>query len=41
VNQEVAHATAEAIEQARRLIEGQEIELWTERFIVRLPEKQD
>jgi hypothetical protein len=33
---------AEAIEQARRLIEDQDIELWSgERFIVRLPEKQD
>jgi hypothetical protein len=33
---------AEAIEQARRLIEGQDIELWSgERFIVRLPQKQD
>jgi hypothetical protein len=31
----------EAIEQARRLIEGQDIELWSgERFIVRLPQKQ-
>jgi hypothetical protein len=33
---------AEAIEQARGLIEGQDIELWSgERFIVRLPQKQD
>jgi hypothetical protein len=33
---------AEAIEQARRLIEDQDIELWSgERFIVRLPQKQD
>jgi hypothetical protein len=33
---------AEAIEQARRLIEGQDIELWSgERFIVRLRQKQD
>jgi hypothetical protein len=33
---------AEAIEQARRLIEGQDIELWSgERFIVRLSHKQD
>jgi hypothetical protein len=32
---------AEAVEQARRLIEGQDIELWSgERFIVRLPPKQ-
>ena len=31
---------AEAIEQARRLIEDRDIELWSgERFIVRLPEK--
>jgi hypothetical protein len=33
---------AEAIEQARRLIGGQDIELWSgERFIVRLLKKQD
>jgi hypothetical protein len=33
---------AEAIEQALRLIAGQNIELWSgERFIVRLPKKQD
>ncbi|MEA2915840.1 MAG: hypothetical protein QOJ15_7921 [Bradyrhizobium sp.] len=33
---------AEAIEQARRLIGGQDIELWSgERFIMRLPKKQD
>jgi len=33
---------AEAIEQAQRLIEDQDIELWSgERFIVRLPKKQD
>jgi hypothetical protein len=33
---------AEAIEQARRLIEDQDIELWSgKRFIVRLPKKQD
>jgi hypothetical protein len=33
---------AEAIKQARRLIEDQDIELWSgERFIIRLPEKQD
>ena len=33
---------AEAIEQARRLIEDQDIELWSgERFIVRLPQKQN
>jgi hypothetical protein len=33
---------AEAIEQARRLIEDQDIELWSgERFIVRLLKKQD
>jgi hypothetical protein len=33
---------AEAIGQARRLIEGQDIELWSgERFIERLPRKQD
>ena len=32
---------AEAIEQVRRLIEDQDIELWSgERFIVRLPKKQ-
>ena len=32
---------AEAIEQARRLIEDQDIELWSgERFIVRLLKKQ-
>jgi hypothetical protein len=32
---------AEAIEQARRLVEDQDIELWSgERFIVRLPQKQ-
>jgi len=32
---------AEAIEQARRMIEDQDIELWSgERFIVRLPKKQ-
>jgi hypothetical protein len=32
---------AEAIEQARRLIEEQDIELWSgERFIARLPKKQ-
>ena len=31
----------EAIEQARRLIESQDIELWSgERFIIRLPQKQ-
>jgi hypothetical protein len=33
---------AEAIEQARRLIEDYDMELWSgERFIVRLPQKQD
>jgi hypothetical protein len=33
---------ADAIEQARRLIEDQDIELWSgERFIVRLPKKRD
>jgi hypothetical protein len=33
---------AEAIEQARRLMEDQAIELWCgERFVVRLPKKQD
>jgi hypothetical protein len=33
---------AEAIEQARRLIEEQDIELWSgERFIIRLLKKQD
>ena len=33
---------AEAIEQARRLIESQDIELWSgERFIIRLPPKRD
>jgi hypothetical protein len=33
---------AEAIERARRLIAGQDIELWSgERFIVRLPKTQD
>jgi hypothetical protein len=33
---------AEAIEQARRLIEDRDIELWSgERLIVRLPHKQD
>lgn len=33
---------AEAIEQARRLIEDQDVELWSgERFIVRLLQKQD
>jgi hypothetical protein len=32
---------AEAIEQARRLIEDQDIELWSgERFIIRLLKKQ-
>jgi hypothetical protein len=32
---------AQAIEQARRLIEDQDIELWSgERFIVRLPREQ-
>jgi hypothetical protein len=32
---------AEAIAQARRLIEDQDIELWSgDRFIVRLPKKQ-
>ena len=31
---------AEAIEQAQRLIEDRDVELWSgERFIVRLPEK--
>ena len=31
----------DAIEQARRLIEDQDIELWSgERFIIRLPQKQ-
>ena len=33
---------AEAIEQARRLIEGQDIEVWSgERFIIRLLKKPD
>ena len=33
---------AEAIEQARRLIEDQDIELWSgDRFIIRLLHKQD
>ena len=33
---------AEAVEQARRLIEDQDIELWSgERFIVRLSKNQD
>jgi hypothetical protein len=33
---------AEAIEQARRLVEDRDIELWSgERFIVRLPQKRD
>ncbi len=33
---------AEAIEQARRLIQDQGIELWSgERLVVRLPKKQD
>jgi hypothetical protein len=33
---------AEAVEQARRLIEDQDIELWSgDRFIIRLPKTQD
>jgi hypothetical protein len=33
---------AKAIEQARCLIESQDIELWSgERFIIRLPQKHD